>query len=225
MSIKLAVFDIAGTTVADDHAVATAFRHAFESYGYADVSEEDVKPLMGYKKPVAIRMVLDKLGVDEDPQLIQDIHDEFVTEMMDHYEYSPDVKPMKQAENIFRQLKEKGIRIALNTGFSKDIADVIVSRLQWKEKGLIDDCIASDEVEAGRPHPFMIQTLMQRAGITDANEVVKIGDTEVDVNEGRNAGCSLVIAVTTGAFTKEQLLPYKPDHIIDDLSQLPALIF
>jgi phosphoglycolate phosphatase-like HAD superfamily hydrolase len=90
---------------------------------------------------------------------------------------------------------------------------------------LIDDYIASDEVKAGRPQPFMIQTLMKRAGITDAREVIKIGDTEVDVNEGRNAGCSLVIAVTTGAFTKEQLSAYHPDHIIDDLSQLPALIF
>jgi phosphoglycolate phosphatase-like HAD superfamily hydrolase len=66
---------------------------------------------------------------------------------------------------------------------------------------------------------------MQRAGITDPKEVMKIGDTEVDVNEGRNAGCSLVIAVTTGAFTKMQLEEYHPDHIIDDLSQLPALIF
>ena len=121
--------------------------------------------------------------------------------------------------------KEKGIKIALNTGFSKDIADVIVSRLQWKERGLIDDYIASDEVEEGRPQPFMIQTLMKRAGIDDSKEVIKIGDTEVDVNEGRNAGCSLVVAVTTGAFTKQQLEEYHPDHIIDDLSQLPALIF
>ena len=225
MSIRLAVFDIAGTTVADDHAVATAFRHAFESYGYADVSEEDVKPLMGYKKPIAIRMVLDKLGVDEDLALVEDIHDEFVSEMMDHYEYSAEVKAMPGAEDVFLQLKEKGIKVALNTGFSKDIADVIISRLQWKERGLIDDYIASDEVEAGRPQPFMIQTLMQRAGISDPKEVIKIGDTEVDVNEGRNAGCSLVIAVTTGAFTKEQLSAYHPDHIIDDLSQLPALIF
>jgi len=225
MSIRLAVFDMAGTTVADDNVVATAFRHAFESRGYDGVSEEDVKPLMGYKKPVAIRMVLDQLGVDADPALIEGIHNEFVTEMMDHYEYSPDVKPMKDAENVFLQLKEKGIKIALNTGFSKEIADVIVGRFQWMDKGLIDDYIASDEVEAGRPQPFMIQTLMQRAGITDAGEVIKVGDTEVDVNEGRNAGCSMVIAVTTGAFTKDQLEEYHPDHIIDDLVQLPALIF
>jgi phosphonatase-like hydrolase len=225
MSVRLAVFDIAGTTVADDHAVADAFCKAFESYGYEGISGEDVKPLMGYKKPVAIRMVLEKLGVDWDSDLIEDIHNEFVNEMMDHYEYSPDVKPMPEAENVFIQLKEKGIKIALNTGFSRDIADVIVSRLQWKEKGLIDDYIASDEVEEGRPEPYMIQTLMQRAGISDSKEVIKIGDTEVDVNEGRNAGCSLVVAVTTGAFTKEQLDEYHPDHIIDDLSQLPALIF
>ena len=184
MSIKLAVFDIAGTTVADEHAVATAFRNAFESYGYADISEEDVKPLMGYKKPIAIRMVLDKLGVEEDLTLVEDIHDEFVGEMLDHYEYSEDVKAMPQAENVFLQLKEKGIKVVLNTGFSRNIADVIVSRLQWKERGLIDDYIASDEVEAGRPQPFMIQTLMERAGITDAKEVIKIGDTEVDVTTG-----------------------------------------
>ncbi|HKO81626.1 MAG TPA: HAD hydrolase-like protein [Chitinophagaceae bacterium] len=225
MPVRLAVFDIAGTTVADDHAVANAFRKAFESYGYDEISEEDVKPLMGYKKPIAIGMVLEKLGIEWDADLIENIHNEFVSEMMDHYEYSPDVKPMLQAENVFLQLKEKGIKIALNTGFSKDIADVIVSRLQWKERGLIDDYIASDEVEEGRPQPFMIQTLMKRAGIDDSKEVIKIGDTEVDVNEGRNAGCSLVVAVTTGAFTKQQLKEYHPDHIIDDLSQLPALIF
>jgi len=225
MSIRLAVFDIAGTTVADQHVVADAFLKAFKSFGYDKITKEDVKPLMGYKKTVAIHMVLEKLGVNGDVELIENIHNEFVNEMMDHYEYSPEVKPMLNTENVFLQLKEKGIKVALNTGFSKDIADVIVSRLQWKEKGLIDDCIASDEVEEGRPQPFMIQTLMQRNGVDDPQEVIKIGDTEVDINEGRNAGCALVIAVTTGAFTKEQLQEHNPDHIIDDLSQLPALIF
>ncbi|MEI9912070.1 MAG: HAD hydrolase-like protein [Bacteroidota bacterium] len=55
--------------------------------------------------------------------------------------------------------------------------------------------------------------------------MIKIGDTEVDVNEGRNAGCAIVVAVTTGAFTRSQLEPYAPDHIINNLSELPALIF
>jgi phosphonatase-like hydrolase len=224
MPFKLAVFDIAGTTVADDNAVAVAFKNAFDTYGFS-INEEDVKPLMGYKKPVAIQIMLEKLGAEFDEELVGDIHNEFEVAMLDHYEYSPDVRAMPGAENIMQELKEKGIRIALNTGFSKSIADTIMSRLQWMEKGLVDDYIASDEVEEGRPQPFMIQALMLRAGIVDAAEVLKIGDTEVDINEGRNAGCSMVVAVTTGAFTKDQLAPYKPDYIIDDLSQLLALIF
>ena len=131
---------------------------------------------------------------------------------------------MPGAEYTLRHLKDKGIRIGLNTGFSRSIADAILRRFQWMEKGLVDDYIASDEVEAGRPQPFMIQILMKRAGIDDAKEVIKIGDTEVDINEGRNAGCAMVVAVTTGAFTRDQLAPYNPDHIIDDLYQLKALI-
>jgi len=224
MPIKLAVFDIAGTTITDDNAVANAFRKAFEVYGYT-IAEEDIKPLMGYKKPVAIQIMLEKMGAEMDEELVDDIHHEFETEMLDHYEYSPDVKPMPGAEDVMMQLKEKGIRIALNTGFSKAIADTIMSRLQWIDKGLVDDYIASDEVDEGRPGPLMIQVLMQRAGIDNAREVIKIGDTEVDVNEGINAGCMMVIAVTTGAFTRDQLQPYTPDYIIDNLSELPALIF
>lgn len=224
MSILLAVFDIAGTTVADDNAVAAAFQKAFEQHGIS-ITEDEVKPLMGYKKTEAIRVMLNRHKQDDSTEKVNAIHESFVNEMNDYYEYSPAVRPMPDAESVFLQLKEKGIRIALNTGFPRVIADTIVSRLQWKERGLIDDYIASDEVAAGRPGPFMIRELMRRAQVTDAAQVVKIGDTEVDVAEGRQAGCSLVVAVTTGAFTREQLEPYKPDEIVDNLSAIPYLIF
>jgi len=224
MSILLAVFDIAGTTVADDNAVATAFQKAFEQHGIT-IAEEEAKPLMGYKKTEAVRLILNRHQQDDSTEKVNAIHDSFVNEMNDYYEYSPAVRAMPDAESVFLQLKEKGIRIALNTGFPRAIADTILARLQWKERGLIDDYIASDEVAAGRPSPFMIRELMRRAQITDAAQVVKIGDTEVDVAEGREAGCSLVVAVTTGAFTREQLVPHAPDEIVDNLSALPNLIF
>lgn len=224
MPIKLAVLDIAGTTVADDNAVFAAFKKAFEAYGY-DVPEEMVNPLMGYKKPAAIKMVLEKLNIEPGHRLVEEIHDFFVDEMMDYYESSPNVKSIHGAEAAMQELKSRGIRIALNTGFSRGIADAIIHRMQWKNTGLVDDYIASDEVENGRPDPAMIKKLMERANISDPKEVIKIGDTEVDINEGRNAGCSIVIAVTTGAFNKEQLQEYKPDHIINNLSELSSILF
>jgi phosphonatase-like hydrolase len=222
MPIKLVVFDIAGTTVKDDDYVAHAFRNAFVKNGY-DISLDQTYPYMGIKKIVAVNAMLAKLG--EQSADAGTIYTDFTDEMMDFYTYNASVMPLPYAEEVFQQLKEKGIRIALNTGFPRIIADVIIDRLQWKDKGWVDDTIASDEVEHGRPQPLMIQELMLRASITDPLEVAKVGDTEVDVNEGRNAGCGLVVAVTTGAYTEEQLAAYDPDHIISSLSLLPNLIF
>ena len=223
MPIKMAVLDMAGTTIADDNAVFSAFKKAFEAHGL-EVSEEMINPLMGYKKPVAVKMILEQLNVETSATLIEEIHDYFVDEMVDYYELSPNFHAIRGAEEAMRLLNAKGIRVALNTGFSLEIADTIIERMNWMEDGLVDDYIASDEVENGRPDPSMIQELMHRAGITDAKEVIKIGDTESDIREGRNAGCGLVIAVTTGAFTRDELQKYSPDHIIDNLSELSKLL-
>lgn len=223
MPIRMAVLDMAGTTIADDNAVFSAFKKAFEAHGL-EVSEEMINPLMGYKKPVAVKMILEQLNVETSATLIEEIHDYFVDEMVDYYELSPNFHAIRGAEEAMRLLNAKGIRVALNTGFSLEIADTIIERMNWMEDGLVDDYIASDEVENGRPDPSMIHELMHRAGITDPKEVIKIGDTESDIREGRNAGCGLVIAVTTGAFTRDELQKYSPDHIIDNLSELSKLL-
>jgi phosphonatase-like hydrolase len=223
MQTKLVVLDMAGTTVADDDAVANAFRKAFALHGHI-VSIEDVKPLMGYKKTYAVKRVLELNNVDADQHLIDQIHADFVREMREHYETSPLAMPSPHAEDILKWLKQKGVRVAMNTGFPKEIADAIMKRFQWKEKNLVDDYIASDEVQAGRPQPYMIERLMKNGGVLDASDVVKVGDTEVDINEGRNAKCGLVVGITSGAFTRQQLEEYSPDHIIDDLSELKDLI-
>ena len=114
------------------------------------------------------------------------------------------------------------VAVFVNTGFTKEITDTILERLNWK--GHVDEFISSDEVEAGRPQPFMIRELMQRLSVTDASEVIKVGDTEVDVEEGRNAGCGKVISVTTGAYTRNELEQYQPDYIIDNLDNLRSII-
>lgn len=223
MSTRLVVLDMAGTTVFDDDAVAVAFQNAFARYGY-NVTIDEVKPLMGYKKTLAIEKVLQMKNARVTSDLVNKIHTDFVDEMVDHYQTSPQVKPAPDTEDILIWLKEKGIRVAMNTGFPRQIADVIVDRFQWIEKNLVDEYIASDEVEQGRPFPFMIERLMQSGGITDSKEVVKVGDTEVDINEGRNAGCGLVVAITSGAFTRHQLEQYHPDHVIDNLKELQDII-
>ncbi|MGN6179344.1 MAG: HAD hydrolase-like protein [Mucilaginibacter sp.] len=226
MSIKLVVFDIAGTTIQDEIGVMAAFRTTLKNHGY-EVTMEEVAPLMGYKKIDAIRIMLENNEPDPakvTPALIDAIHTDFVNHMVNFYQTSPSIEAFPHSEETFRTLHENNIKIGLNTGFTRAIADTILNRLQWQEKGLVDYLIASDEVENGRPHPYMIEKMMQEFGITDPQEVAKVGDTEVDVREGQNAGCKYVIGVTTGSFTRPELEPYHPTHIIDDIADVVAIV-
>ena len=226
MSVQLVVFDMAGTTVRDKGSVADAFMEAASQYG-VQVPRGEVNKVMGFRKKEAIRILLDKFylePVEDLDGLIENIHETFTRNMVSFYEQDQDLAPLPYAEKIFAWLKERGIKIALNTGFTRPITNAILHRLQWDNKDVIDMVISSDEVLEGRPHPYMIEAIMQQLQVADPAQVVKVGDTEVDVAEGRNAGCGLVVSVTTGAYTRKELEQYSPDNIIDSLAELPPLI-
>jgi phosphonatase-like hydrolase len=128
------------------------------------------------------------------------------------------------SEATFRVLKAAGIKVALDTGFSRAITRTILDRLDWAFSPYIDAVISSDEVPHGRPHPDMIRALMGRLGISDAARVVKVGDTPADLHEGKNAGCGLIIGVTEGTHTREQLLAHPHTHLIGSVKELPGLL-
>lgn len=228
MKTSLVVFDIAGTTVADKGNVNQAFRDAFLSEDIV-VDETEVDKLMGYRKIEAIaRMVVQYAPGVQGPaqsELIERIHNRFTEAMVAFYQTDHTLQPLPFAEEMFQLLRERGIKVALNTGFTRTITDAILYKLGWEDHPYINSVICSDEVPEGRPFPFMIGQLMQQLQVVNPAEVVKVGDTEVDIREGRNAGCGKVIAITTGAYNRAQLSVHHPDAIIDSLQELPALIF
>jgi phosphoglycolate phosphatase-like HAD superfamily hydrolase len=70
----------------------------------------------------------------------------------------------------------------------------------------------------------MIQLAYRKFQLTNGNETIKVGDSIIDIEEGRNAGCRLCIGITTGAHSREQLSTAHPDAIIDNLLQLISLL-
>ena len=226
MSIELVVFDIAGTTVEDKGNINDFFRKTFTNAGITDVDAADVDEVMGYRKKEAIEIIVEKYkpGYENNKAFIDAIHEDFTKQMVEYYETCEGLLPLPFAEKVFRELHANKVKVALNTGFTRVITTPILKRLGWDTASFIDEVICSDEVPEGRPFPFMIEQLMQKLNISYAEDVAKVGDTKVDIEEGQNAGCGIVIGVTTGAYTKEQLIKYQPDYIIDSLELLPSLI-
>lgn len=226
MNIKLVVFDMAGTTVKDKNNVGFALMDALADEGLHTEIEE-INQVMGYPKPIAIEKLLELKCSDKSeitPEYIQEIHQNFVGKMVSHYQSSEEVAEKKGAQRTFEILQEAGIKVGIDTGFSREIANTIFERLGWKEGETFDFSVTSDEVENGRPYPDMIYSLMEKAGIDDSMEVAKVGDTGSDMMQGKAAGCALVIGVTTGSWQKEDLAKEYHTHLIEELSEILDII-
>lgn len=219
----MVVFDIAGTTLTDKkNSVANAFQWAMNDFGVM-VDSKSVKKVMGYRKSEAIEMLLKETGVSYDEESIDVIHKSFLKILNRHYSEN-EISEIEGASEVFRILKDNGIKIALDTGFGRTTTDIIISRLGWLKNSLIDDTITSDEVENGRPAPDMINNLAARNGIADHKQIVKVGDTPSDLMEGKNANCGLVVGVLYGTHTKDELFEYEHDYLIDHINELPNLV-
>lgn len=224
-TIQLVVFDIAGTTVRDDDAVGNCLREALA--GYVTLSRADVNRVMGLPKPTAIRELLELKqpeGGEVTEELVATIYEEFLQRMLRFYRTAPDVEPMPHAMETFYQLKEAGLYLALDTGFSRPIVDALLERLGWGRSSLFDATVASDEVPRGRPHADLILKAMTLTGVRDAHRVAKVGDTPADLLEGTAAGCGLVIGVTNGNHSREELSAHPHTHLIGELQELPAIV-
>jgi phosphonatase-like hydrolase len=179
---------------------------------------------MGLHKPEAVRLLLAGSGRAFTEADVNAIHEDFVRRMCNYYATDPAVREVPGSAAVFAALRGAGVKVALNTGFSRTVVDILLARLGWRKPATIDADVASDEVPRGRPHPDMIQLLMARLGIRDSRNVAKVGDTKADLEEGTNAGCGLVIGVTTGTFTRDQLQACPHSHIVQSVNEVPGLL-
>ena len=150
MNPELIVFDLAGTTVKDNHDVHRALQKALEKFGIS-ISIADANTVMGLPKPVAIRSLLNSHGQQHEitEDLVQEIHKIFVDEMIHFYQEDPSVAEKEGVTETFRRLKESKLKVAIDTGFDRQITDSILRRLGWEDQHLIDASVTSDEVERG----------------------------------------------------------------------------
>jgi phosphonatase-like hydrolase len=221
--IKMVVFDMAGTTVNENNVVYKCLRQAINEKGYDLTLEQVLAEGAGKEKLQAIKSILHAYANMDDESLSGEIYHRFILHLEEAYD-TLDVFPQDNAAALFKALKERDILVVLNTGYNRETAEKLLTKLGWQKGVDIDELVTANDVSKNRPNPDMIWHAMKEFGITDAFEVVKVGDSIIDIEEGQNAGCGLSIGITTGAHTFEQLQSAAPDHIINNLAELLPLL-
>jgi phosphonatase-like hydrolase len=216
MPIELFVFDIAGTTVRDDGVVHRAFRETMDQAGLT--AEDDwIKGRMGWNKVQVFREALRISGRPEGSA--GELAAAFTGRVVACMDAEPP-EPLPGAEAAIAGLRELGVRVAFNTGYSGGLAREIIRRVGWEP----DAIVGSDEVVRGRPAPDLIREAMRRCGVVDPAAVGVAGDTPSDLAAGAAAGCGVVVGVGHGTHTLGELASSPHTHLMADLTGLAEVI-
>lgn len=226
---------MAGTTVTDQHEVERCFAEAAAQTGLS-VSDERILAMQGLAKRYVFETLWTEQLQNDRTSLTSHVdasYDAFRRILENHYR-TQGATPTEGCLETFAWLRERGIAIALTTGFYRTVTDIILEKLGWLT-GLNDQrmgsadrviqlSIASDEVAHGRPHPDMIERAMQWLDVSDPKAVVNLGDTPSDLLSGRAAGVGLNLGLTNGTHTRAQLEACPHDQLLGSLRELPALL-
>ncbi|NET77544.1 HAD family hydrolase [Okeania hirsuta] len=231
--VKLVVFDMAGTTVKDQNEVQNCFLEAAASTGL-EAEVDRVNSMMGWSKKLVFETLWQAQIGQEHPDYPAKVETSFTKfkEILENHYKTQLLEPTKGCLEIFTWLRSQNIKIALTTGFYREVTNIILHRLEWDKKlnsdyigdkkSIIQASITPTEIynNEGRPTPYMIQKAMYKLGIKDSQTVIKIGDTPSDLEAGINANCLYTFGVTNGTHTKEQLAQYRNDGLLNSLLEL-----
>jgi phosphoglycolate phosphatase len=220
-SITIACLDMAGTTIADDGSVLTAFSAALARFGPAagtpayDAAMRTVHATMGQSKIDVFRLILgDEATAWQANEVFEERYADAVA--------AGQVSALPGAVDTITALTGAGIQVCLLTGFSPATRDTIIDMLGWPP--LIDLALSPADAGRGRPWPDLPLTALLRLGGGAVSELAVVGDTPSDVESGRRAGAGLVAGVLTGRASRDELEAAKAPHVLDSVTDLLPLI-
>ncbi|HBH22860.1 MAG TPA: phosphonatase-like hydrolase [Cytophagales bacterium] len=225
-NIQLAVFDIAGTTINEGNVVYKTLQKAIKQRGFEAPLDYVLEQGAGKEKYQAIKDILQNQvkGRGEEKEMIAGkIFKEF-RQMLEEAYQKLNIKPFDGVHELIKHLRKAGVKIALNTGYDKQTANLLLNKMKWRQGKEYDVLITADDVSSGRPGPDMILEAMKATHVDNPEFVLKAGDSIIDIQEGKNAKCGITVGVTTGAHTYSQLESAQPTYIVNTLKDLIQIL-
>jgi phosphonatase-like hydrolase len=218
LTSTLVVFDVGGTIIRDRGEVPAAFTTALARAGI-QFDPLEVSGWRGASKREVIDALVERRMLHA--SVADAVHADFTALLKARFAAAADLA-MPGAAAAFAELKSAGVRVALNSGFDRDIVDMLLGAVRW-QAGLFDAIVCGGDVPRGRPAPFMIFQSMQRTGVDDVRRVAVVGDTPLDLEAGARAGAALRIGVLSGAHDRQALESAPYTHIVADCRAVPAI--
>ena len=210
---KLIIFDLDGTLLDTIEDLGNACNYALKKCGFPERDMSEYNSLVGRGIYNLFRKALPP-EADGDEYVMK--MKEFFIPYYDMHK-TDRTRPYKGIPELLEKISASGIKLAIASNKYQDGTEKLAEKFfrEYKFEAILGQ---RDEMPI-KPDPEIVYEAMQAAGIEDKSDVVYVGDSDVDMITGNNAGVR-TIGVTWGFRTKEELLLHSPWKTADSPEQI-----
>lgn len=211
---KMVIFDLDGTLLNTIGDLAAAGNHTLALLGFPQHPEEQYKHFVGNGIPKLIERMLppghDKPTEDRAYAMFTEYYGQHKSDL---------TKPYPGMPELIRELRANGVICSSNSNKAHDFSTELIRRNFGDE---FDEIIGFGAGFPPKPDPGAALELIRRAGVLP-NLALYVGDSDVDILTGHNAGID-VCAALWGFRSREELEAQHPTYMAENPEQLKKII-
>lgn len=209
------LFDLDGTLLNTLDDLAISANYALSECRYPSRTKEEIRLFVGNGVYQLIRRALpqEEPTKEEINECLDIFRSHYLVHMNDHTAPYDGILPMLQ------RLKEAGYTIGV---ISNKLEPAVRQLCEHFFPGLVDIAVGDLPPRPNKPSPDIVFAAMEAVGLSQES-CVYVGDTNVDIETGRNAGLS-VISCSWGFRDREHLIQAGATTIIEQPAELLKLL-
>ena len=213
--IKLCVFDLDGTLIDSIKDLAISTNYALTKNGFKEKKLEDFPFLVGDGVYILMERALGNEYSEEAAKIV-------LADFLEYYgtHYADFTLPCKGTPELLQILVEQGIMLAVLSNKSDLFTRKIVTELFPNINFSI--IMGKKDDFPRKPDPSSLVYLLEELGI-GRDEVIFIGDSDVDVHTAHNAGIN-AIGVSWGYRDNPELQAAGADYIVGNPREISSII-
>jgi phosphoglycolate phosphatase len=210
--IRAALFDLDGTLVDSLPTIAEAMTEAVRLHGL-DANPQEIIPLIGAPMNLLVEQIYGVSG-----EVADQINADYLR--IYHGDYIDRTPPNPGAGTLLHGLHRAGMTLGIVTNKNEEGGRRMVAIQRWGDYFQV--VAGRDSAAHPKPHPEAALAALRRLDVP-REEAAFVGDTEFDMNCGRDAGLAVVIGLV-GARSAEHLRDSGATHVIHHLSEVAAIV-
>ena len=213
---NLVIFDLDGTLLDTIEDLGNATNHALRTLGFPERKREELYTMVGRGITNLLRAALPAGCETEETVELMRKH------FLAHYgvHLCDFTHPYPGISELLERLTERGVRFSVASNKYQEGAETVVRHFFGRFPVLT--ILGQREGYPIKPDPGIVQLCIDAAGVTK-EEVLYVGDSNVDMQTGLNAGVDTV-GVTWGFRSRAELEAFGPLAVVDSPEELEAII-